>query len=149
RWPCMLYELAMTLYMLGRRDEAREVYRAWSERDPDNPIPRHMLAASGGAEAPARADDAYVRETFDRFAGNFDEQLLQHLHYRAPQVLAEALGTVLPSPSASLDMLDAGCGTGLCASLLRPHARHLVGVDLSTGMLDKARQRGGYDALTM
>ena len=28
-------------------------------------------------------------------------------------------------------MLDAGCGTGLCAPLLRPYASRLTGVDLS------------------
>jgi predicted TPR repeat methyltransferase len=45
-------------------------------------------------------------------------------------------------------VLDAGCGTGLCGPLLRPHCRHLVGVDLSPKMLDRARERGCYDELT-
>lgn len=139
--------LGVALYALDRADEAREVYREWSAREPDNPIPQHMLAASGGAQAPARADDAYVRETFDGFASSFDEQLLQYLNYHAPQVLASALQAVLPAPTAALDILDAGCGTGLCGPLLRPHARYLAGIDLSSGMLAQARQRGGYDEL--
>jgi predicted TPR repeat methyltransferase len=138
---------SVSLYVLGRTDEAVQVYRDWLAREPDNPIPRHMLAACGGADAPVRAGDAYVRDIFDRFADSFDEQLLQNLDYRAPQVLADALGAVLPPPAAALDVLDAGCGTGLCAPLLRPYARRLVGVDLSGGMVEKARQRGGYDAL--
>lgn len=137
----------MALYALKRHDEARQVYRDWLAREPDNPVPRHMLAACGGAEAPPRADDAYVREVFDRFADNFDEQLLQNLDYRAPQVLVDALAAVLPVPAGGLDVLDAGCGTGLCAPLLRPWARRLVGVDLSEGMLEMARRRGGYDEL--
>jgi predicted TPR repeat methyltransferase len=33
--------------------------------------------------------------------------------------------------------------------LLRPYARHLAGVDLSGGMVAKARQRGGYDELAV
>jgi predicted TPR repeat methyltransferase len=106
-----------------------------------------MLAASGGAEAPARAGDDYVRELFDGFAESFDEQLLRNLDYRAPEVLAAALGEVLPPARGTLEVLDAGCGTGLCAPLMRPHARRLVGVDLSGGMVEKARLRGGYDAL--
>ena len=44
-------------------------------------------------------------------------------------------------------MLDAGCGTGLCGILLRKHARALTGVDLSRGMLAKARARSVYDTL--
>lgn len=143
----VLRDLGVALYALGRRDEACDVYRQWLAREPDNPVPRHMLAASGGAVAPPRADDAYVRNTFDGFAASFDEQLVRYLDYRAPQVLVDALREVLPASVAALDVLDAGCGTGLCGPLLRPYARHLVGVDLSGGMLGKARQRGDYDDL--
>ena len=44
-------------------------------------------------------------------------------------------------------LIDLGCGTGLCAPLLRPLARRLVGVDLSGLMLAKAREGGAYDEL--
>jgi predicted TPR repeat methyltransferase len=53
----------------------------------------------------------------------------------------------MPGAAAELDIADLGCGTGLCGPLLRPHARRLLGVDLSPGMLGKARERGVYDAL--
>lgn len=139
--------LGVSLYMLGRSGEAIEVYRDWMAREPDNPVPRHMLAACGGEAAPARAEDAYVRQVFDGFAASFDEMLLKNLNYRAPQVLVGALADRLGAPQAMLDVLDAGCGTGLCGPLIGPHAQRLVGVDLSGGMLEKARQRGGYDEL--
>jgi predicted TPR repeat methyltransferase len=139
--------VGIALYMLGRHEDAAEVYRDWLVREPDNPVPRHMLASCGAAEAPPRAADDYVRDVFDGFADSFDEQLLNNLGYRAPEVLMGLLQEVLPSAPAALDVLDAGCGTGLCAPLVRERARHLVGVDLSGGMVDKARARGGYDAL--
>lgn len=139
--------VGIALYMLGRHEQAAEVYRDWLVREPDNPVPRHMLASCGAAEAPPRAPDDYVRDVFDGFAESFDEQLLNNLGYRAPQVLVDALVEVLPAARRQLDVLDAGCGTGLCAPLVRAHARRLVGVDLSGGMVDKARVRGGYDQL--
>ncbi|HET6433613.1 tetratricopeptide repeat protein [Dyella sp.] len=139
--------VGIALYMLGRHDAAAEVYRDWLVREPDNPVPRHMLASCGATEAPPRAADDYVRDVFDGFADSFDEQLLNNLGYRAPEVLMAFLDEVAPTAPASADVLDAGCGTGLCAPLLRERARHLVGVDLSGGMVDKARARGGYDAL--
>lgn len=142
-----LQALGVGLYALKRHTEAIQVYREWLQREPDNPVPRHMLAACGGAEAPARAGDDYVRDTFDGFADSFDEQLLKNLGYRAPEVLVAALGEVLGEPAARLDVLDAGCGTGLCALPMRPWARRLAGVDLSSGMVEKARLRGGYDEL--
>ena len=140
-------EVGIVLYMLGRNEEAVGVYRDWLVREPDNPVPRHMLAAAGGEPAPPQADEAYVRKVFDSFAASFDEQLLKSLDYRAPEVLVAALTARLEAPAATLDVLDAGCGTGLCGPLIRPCARRLVGVDLSGGMLEKARQRGGYDEL--
>jgi predicted TPR repeat methyltransferase len=59
----------------------------------------------------------------------------------------EATREVVGDPRGTLDVLDAGCGTGLCGAELRPYARRLTGVDLSGGMLEQARGKGGYDAL--
>lgn len=144
----ILHNLGYVLYALDRPEEARQVYRQWLEREPDHPVPRHMLAASGGADIPARAADAYVRNEFDGFAASFDDQLVNRLHYRAPQVLTAAVLEGVPAGVADLAILDAGCGTGLCGPLLRPRAQRLVGVDLSEGMLERARRRDIYDELT-
>ncbi|KQQ83767.1 methyltransferase [Xanthomonas sp. Leaf131] len=139
--------LGTGLYLLGEHTQAQAVYREWLLREPANAVAAHMLAACGGAAPPPRAGDVYVRDLFDGFADSFDEQLLHNLDYRAPQRLMQALVACLPAPNATLMVLDAGCGTGLCAPLLRPYAQQLVGVDLSPGMVAKARQRGGYDVL--
>jgi len=138
--------LARMLYTAGRHQEAAEAYRQWLESEPGNPVPRHMLAACLGQEVPPRAADDYVVATFDSFAATFD-QVLARLDYRAPELLAGAARAALGEPSGRLEVLDAGCGTGLCGPLLRPHARRLVGVDLSPRMIDKARGRGVYDDL--
>lgn len=143
----VLHDLGNVLYALEQPEEARQVHLEWLRREPDNPVPRHMLAACGGAEVPARATDAYVRETFDKFAASFDEQLLQRLDYRAPQVIVAALQKGLGDDAAGLAILDAGCGTGLCGPLLRGMAARLVGVDLSSGMLEMAARRKLYDEL--
>lgn len=146
--------LARLLYRAGRLSEATEVYRKWLAIDPDNPQARHMLAACTGENVPERAGDAYVTEMFDAFADTFDENL-QELGYRAPELIAAAVtaqldaraGAAGESDRAPLDILDAGCGTGLCGPLFKPMARTLVGVDLSPGMVQKARTRGSYDEL--
>src|SRR5712691_3224590 len=64
------------------------------------------------------------------YAATFETHLAA-LDYRAPQLVASAMRRRLGEPCASLDVLDAGCGTGLCAEGLRPFARRFVGVDLS------------------
>jgi predicted TPR repeat methyltransferase len=82
---------------------------------------------------------------FDGFAESFDE-VLHRLEYRAPALVGEALQRIAGEPRGALDIVDAGCGTGLLAQYLKPYARSLVGVDLSPKMLMKAAPRP-YDRL--
>lgn len=140
--------LGIVYAQAGRLEEAATVFREWLAAEPESVQARHHLAAVTGHAVPERAPDDYVVDVFDNFAGSFDERLTA-LEYRAPQLVGEALAAQLGTPPAApaLDVLDAGCGTGLCAPHLRPYARRLVGVDLSPGMLEQARRRGGYDLL--
>jgi predicted TPR repeat methyltransferase len=130
----------------GQREKAVELFSDLLKRDPDNPELKHMLASFSGEDVPERASDAYVEKTFDRFARDFEKKL-KGLAYRAPQLIAAALEAAIGSAKGELDILDAGCGTGLCAPLLRPYARRLTGVDLSSGMLEKAAEARIYDEL--
>lgn len=146
RQPTAFHSLGMMLATTERSQEAAEVFQQWLDWDPDNPVAQHLLSACRQVETPARASDAYVEAVFDGFASAFDRRL-KNLEYRAPELVAELVKRKCGVASASLRILDAGCGTGLCAPLLRPHARHLAGVDLSAAMLALARERGGYDDL--
>lgn len=130
----------------GRHDMAEQVFRAWLAQCPGDPEAQHHLAAVTGENVPARASDAYVVEVFDKFAASFDAKLAG-LGYQAPAHCAAALQRRLGAPDGRRAVLDAGCGTGLCGPLLRPYAGELTGVDLSAGMLERARPRGVYDRL--
>jgi predicted TPR repeat methyltransferase len=134
------------LVRLGRLAEAAEIFRDWLAAEPDNPRAQHYLAACTGEAVPARASDAYVRTLFDSFSQSFDARLAK-LAYRAPALIGETVAACLGEARADLAVLDAGCGTGLCAQHLRPYAARLHGVDLSPGMLTKARARNLYDEL--
>src|SRR5262249_52601385 len=138
--------LAIAYCELGQRDKAIEIFEKWVKDDPDSPVANHMLAAVSGRGVPARASDAFVEASFDTFAESF-ERKLEQLSYRAPSLVAAAIKDSGLVPAGALDILDAGCGTGLCGPLVKPYARSLVGVDLSTGMLTKAQQKRVYDRL--
>jgi len=145
--------LVLAYGTLGHQGEAEAVLRAWISSDPADPYPQHHLAAYTGDSVPDRAADAYVANLFDGFAGSFDAKLAD-LSYKAPQHVADALARVLGAGGAGapgLNVLDAGCGTGLCgpllAPLLAPRSGRLTGVDLSEGMLRLAHRRGCYDDL--
>ena len=131
---------------LGEPEKAVLIYDDWLRHEPDNPVARHMRAACSGEAVPERAADAFIEKAFDSFAATFDQKLAS-LAYRAPQIVAAALADAGAPATGQLDVLDAGCGTGLCGPLLRPYARRLVGVDLSGRMLANAGKRNVYDDL--
>lgn len=143
--------LACALYLLHRREPAtaRAEVAGWLAAHPDQPIARHMARALTGTGAPPPQPPAtYVQTLFDGFADSFERELLG-IGYCGPRLMAEAFARLLPVPRADRLVLDAGCGTGLCAPVLRPWARTLIGVDLSPRMLDHARRRGLYDTLVV
>ena len=138
--------LALAHCALGEVDVAVGIFEEWLKEEPDHPIARHMIAACSGRDVPDRASDGFIEQTFDSFAGSFDSKLAK-LQYRAPALVAEMLADTGIEASKSLDVLDAGCGTGLVGPLVAQYARRLVGVDLSARMLAQAETRHVYDEL--
>lgn len=139
--------LATMQIKLQKPEDAANVFRQWLFLMPDDPVALHMQAAFRGDQSVRRASDGYVRDTFDGFAADFDKRLAR-LDYRAPDVIARSLQQIRGAPSGDLNVLDIGCGTGLCGTHLRSYAKHLSGVDISSAMLEKAREGGEYDDLT-
>jgi predicted TPR repeat methyltransferase len=138
--------LALAHCTLGEVDKAVGVFEEWLKEEPDDPVALHMLAACSGRDVPLRASDAFVEKTFDSFAASFDSKLAKLL-YRAPALVAQVLADSQVEASKGLDVLDVGCGTGLCGALIAPYARRLVGVDLSARMLAQAQARNVYHEL--
>jgi predicted TPR repeat methyltransferase len=138
---------ANVLRALGRREDAIAAYRRARDLGADPAGIAFALAALGVGALPSAAPADYIKGLFDQYAGHFDQHLVGTLGYRTPALLKALLDDHLGAAPALPAALDLGCGTGLCAPLLRPMARRLVGIDLSEKMLAKAREAGLYDEL--
>ena len=138
--------MALAHCTIGEIDKAVRIFEDWLAEEPGDPIAAHMLASCTGRNVPSRASNGFVAATFDRFAESFESKLAS-LSYRAPALVAAMLEETGRQPVKDLNVLDAGCGTGLCGPLIAPYARRLTGVDLSAKMLDRARDKNVYDAL--
>ena len=152
--PSALVRLGYVLQRQERLDEALEVYGRVLEIDPeDSKGVTLFLAALGLRTAPRRAPRVLVQRVFDHYAGYYDRHMRETLEYRGPEIILSMLSPWLQeqnledAASNGLDILDLGCGTGLCGAALTPFARTLVGMDLSKRMLTKAQKRGIYDKL--
>ncbi len=148
-YPDALIGRAECLLTLHRRSQAIATFQQALALGKEVDQIRYALASLGVGSAPSTAPADYVEALFDMYSHNFDEHLVERLGYRTPELLhAELLRANPPSDvDVDVDVIDLGCGTGLCGPLLRPLARRLVGVDLSGLMLAKARELGHYDEL--
>jgi predicted TPR repeat methyltransferase len=138
--------LATLLMEQGAMDEARTLFGRVLQLDNKNTSAQHMLAALEG-QTTETAPVGYVVGLFDGCAAYFDRQLVDELEYKVPQDLHRAVSGLVDCNRQKLDVMDLGCGTGLCGPLFRGMARTMVGVDLSPGMLAVAGERKLYDQL--
>jgi len=146
--------LADMLYKVNITDKEKsiELARRWYAFDKSDPMARHTyFALCNHAEDGFRFDSDYVEELFDNFSDTFDE-ILPRLSYSLPALFADISEKFVFSSEKRLDVLDAGCGTGMCGETMLPfknnnNIKTLTGVDLSEGMLSKAEAKNVYDYL--
>jgi len=138
--------LASVLKDIGRTEEALAAYRRTVELDPTNLSAQHMVAALTG-ETTDGAPEMYVRELFDGYANRFDDHLVNELGYVVPVKMREALERLVSDGPTFARALDLGCGTGLVGESIRDVVAEMHGVDLSLRMIERASEKGVYDAL--
>ena len=137
---------------MGRFEEAVASFERAMALDPSLETARDnrdmaLLQAKRSTRIPPKALAAH----FDEYSSYFESALVDRLGYRGPQILRVLANRVMPQAQPPLDILDFGCGTGLCGEAFRDWSEggRLDGVDLSQGMLDKARARGIYTDLVL
>ncbi|MGL6210754.1 MAG: methyltransferase domain-containing protein, partial [Paracoccaceae bacterium] len=140
-------DLARILAYAGHLDHARQMLDRAEPLCRDNRHEFEFVADAIRGTKAATSQAAMTVELFDRFAQSYDANLAA-LGNRGPQMVAEILDALNLPKSRKLNILDAGCGTGLCAHLLRPYAKTLHGVDLSPGMLAQSKKKKLYNHLT-
>jgi len=133
------------LLVIGRKADGVASLRRAVACGADAERIRFVLASMGAETVPDKAPAGYLTDLFDNYANRFEAELVEILRYRTPELLEQLV--LRDSPRAPLDILDLGCGTGLCGTLMRPMARRLTGVDLSANMLAHARERAVYSDL--
>jgi len=151
RFATAWFALGAVRDRLGDRAGAVAAFEQARDGDPeDYHGARLQLARLAGGEAAPAMTQTYVRRLFDQYAGRYDAALTEHLQYRGPALLRDAIEAVERAggrPMHFAAMLDLGCGTGLAGAAFRPFVDRLSGVDLSPAMIAQATAKGLYDRL--
>jgi len=135
---------------LGERDAAVAAFQRARAADPNDRHGAGVWLMRLGATPVTAMPPAYVRALFDQYAPRFEVELTERLHYRAPALLFKAVLAVRAAekkPAFFKRAIDLGCGTGLGAAAFSNNVEIFIGVDLSPGMVEQARETGLYAAL--
>jgi predicted TPR repeat methyltransferase len=142
--------LGNVLEQLGDRDGAIRALRRARELDPSDSFGAGVELMRLGADDLSEMPPAFVRSLFDQYAPTFDTALVQSLGYRGPQMLVEAVRSASEAnrkPASFKHAIDLGCGTGLVAVAFAEMVDQFTGIDLSPGMIERARATSLYDEL--
>ena len=150
--PCRTaayWELAYSREMTGDKTGAEWAYRKCLEKNPNHGMAKHLLAAMLGTTTD-RAPDDYVRDLFDDYADNFEQELLNDLNYVVPDLIGKELRKLTKPLNRQKircfsSALDLGCGTGLVSEAIRGVVTMIDGVDLSEKMVKVAVEHQRYD----
>ncbi|MHB1949083.1 MAG: tetratricopeptide repeat protein, partial [Gammaproteobacteria bacterium] len=114
---------------------------------PNNKAVQHTLKILSEHQHLLASPPEYIKALFDSYADHYEAHLLSALDYQVPNLLFSAIQEVAKPQPNSWDILDLGCGTGLCGVVFQPIAKTLSGVDLSPKMLEIAAQKNIYSEL--
>ncbi|MFZ4077317.1 MAG: tetratricopeptide repeat protein, partial [Legionellaceae bacterium] len=131
----------------GHRQEAIHYLSLAHEINPQDKACSFLLNALTGKTKGQEACPDYVKNLFDHYALYYDQHMRGPLHYALPEHIAKLIHRLFANILNLPHTLDLGCGTGLCGNILREISAHLTGVDISSKMLDKAREKQLYDLL--
>lgn len=138
--------LGVSFIALNDRQQALKYFREALRIQPDNVALKHTVEVLAHASTAVISPPEYISALFDFYAPHYDPHVAQGLRYTVPQLFIQLIQDKKNHPK-DWDIVDLGCGTGLCGELIKPWARTLTGVDLSEGMLAIAQQKQIYDTL--
>lgn len=138
--------LAVAYLAAKKIPQALQHFKEVLRIQPNNEAVRHLISVLSQDKQITSSPQTYIQSLFDNYASHYDQHL-QTLHYRVPDLFYKLFSEINKNHFQSLDILDLGCGTGLCGEMFKQQAHLLIGVDLSTQMLAMAAQKNIYDQL--
>jgi predicted TPR repeat methyltransferase len=130
---------------------ALEQFQAALKLQPHNTALQYIVQMLAQQNPQSAAPTYYIASLFDAYADHYETHLLTALDYQLPALMMKALASLKKNKygekNIGKDILDLGCGTGLCGAAIKTQARSLVGVDLSANMLAMAAAKNIYDNL--
>lgn len=140
------FHLGFLHYLLKSYDTATSYFKKTIELEPNHYYASYLLSAITGQDSPEKSPEPYVKGLFDHYASTFDEHLVKHLKYNVPSTMLSIFNK-FSQPKQTVNLLDLGCGTGICGEKFAHMYTHMTGVDLSENMIKKTQEKNIYSSL--
>ena len=118
---------------------ALKIAENWQKLEPDNIFSNRIFSGIAG-NINETSDVEYAKVLFDNFAETYEETI-EKIDSKIISSFSKIKGKITGK------VLDLGCGTGLLADALNNEDCTFTGVDVSSKMVDIARDKGVYKEL--
>jgi predicted TPR repeat methyltransferase len=137
-----IYLMGVCYIALNDKLKAKQCFVRAAEINPSDAENNFMLASLDPYIVPSERQPTMMplkiaHEYFGSISANY-EMMQAQSGYRAHMFADAAVWDSLNRRRSNYEVLELGCGTGLCGTLLAEHADYLVGVDFTPTMLDYA-----------
>ena len=139
------YDLATIFRQQGRVEDLIDCYEKILQIKPTNISIAHMISVLKG-EAGDEVPLAYIEKLFDGYAESYDLHMVESLECQIPLLLRQKLDKITGQLWFN-NVVDLGCGTGLSGQTFRDVSTRLTGVDISSKMIEMAKEKNIYDYL--
>ena len=137
--PDISVELGACLLQMQDQKMARRFAKGWVKHFPKSKMAIHIDCLLHGKKSAFEKE--FAQTFFDAFADEYDEKMKQ----LSVRVIPEMMPLIKTNKEKIL--LDLGCGTGGIGRELKGQFKKIVGVDISSKMIQKARQTKAYHQL--
>lgn len=137
------YKLGYTYLVVGESEKAAQYFIRCLKIKPDFAEAQYMIATiDKKQQSPSFIPITIIEEFFDDLAPNYQKNFVEQKGYKGHILLFESIESADIQHLDKLEVLDVGCGTGLCGVYFKEKISidFLTGIDISAGMLMQAKQ---------
>lgn len=135
------YQLGRCYLAKNKHEQAKKEFNAALQLQPDFPESLYFLSTLGELPPPATIPLTIIEDYFDGLASSYTSDMVEQQHYTGHNVIADTLLPLISDSEKNFQILDLGCGTGLCGKIIKEAKSSciLTGIDVSRKMLSEAK----------
>lgn len=138
--------LGVAFLGVKNREKALQHFREALRLHPDKAL-QHTIDILARDKDFSSSPPEYIRSLFNSYADHFDVHVTKSLQYSVPKQLFSMVDKHVDVNKTRWDILDLGCGTGLCGEFFKETNNTLIGVDIAEQMLEVAAKKNIYSQL--